>query len=137
MIVSSDSCRAIVCDDENNQQVNRDTFDLFYYIIHKRRMFQGRLTIADSTALQPEPRQRLLELAQRHHYQTCLFVFDTSLETCLQHDQRQERGRIVGEQIIAHHVSQLQRALTEIPDEGWDQVRYLDERHPYVDIQIV
>src|SRR5450631_504558 len=27
VIVSSDTCRAIVCDDESNQQVNRDTFD--------------------------------------------------------------------------------------------------------------
>ena len=27
MIVSSDTCRAIVCDDENNQQANRDAFD--------------------------------------------------------------------------------------------------------------
>jgi len=35
-IVSSDYCRAMICDDVNNQQVNRDTFDLFYYIIQKR-----------------------------------------------------------------------------------------------------
>ncbi len=38
-IVSSDYCRALICDDIANQQVNRDAFDLFYYIIHKR-MFQ-------------------------------------------------------------------------------------------------
>src|SRR6266516_3926374 len=74
MIVSSDRCRALVCDDEGSQQANRDTFDLFYYIIHKR-MFQNRLTIADSTALQPEARHRLLGLAERHNYHTCLLIF--------------------------------------------------------------
>ncbi len=42
-VVSSDHCRALICDDANNQQVNRDTFDLFYFII-KKRLFLGRLT---------------------------------------------------------------------------------------------
>ena len=53
IIVSSDHCRELVCDDINNQYANRDTFDLFHYIIHKR-MFNGRFTVADSTALKPE-----------------------------------------------------------------------------------
>ena len=74
MIVSSDSCRALICDDEANQQINRDTFDLFYYIIHKR-MFQNRFTIADSTALQASARHRLIEVAQQHHYtRHCSFL---------------------------------------------------------------
>src|SRR5579859_7428629 len=79
MIVSSDHCRALVCDDENNQQVNRDSFDLFYYIIHKR-LFQKRLTIADSTALKADARHKLLELAQKHHVATCLLIFSISAE---------------------------------------------------------
>src|SRR5919108_5818584 len=74
-IVSSDHCRAMICDDETNQQVNRDTFDLFYYIIRKR-LFQGRLTIADSTALQGNARQTLVEIARRYQYHSRLFVFN-------------------------------------------------------------
>ncbi len=74
-IVSSDYCRAMICDDETNQQVNRDTFDLFYYIIRKR-LFQGRLTIADSTALQANARQHLIEIVRRYQYHSCLFVFN-------------------------------------------------------------
>jgi len=66
-IVSSDHCRELICDDVTNQQVNRDTFDLFYYIINKR-MYNGRFTVADSTALQEEARHRLHELARRHGY---------------------------------------------------------------------
>jgi predicted kinase len=132
-IVSSDYCRALLCDDETNQQVNRDTFDLFYYLINKR-MFYGRLTIADSTALQKEARQRLLELAARHHYSTCLFVFNMTLETCMQYDQHQARGRIVGEKVIVYHLGLLQQALEAIPQEGWQQVHMLDEHHPFPDI---
>ena len=135
-IVSSDFCRALVCDDEKNQQVNKDTFDLFYYIIHKR-MFQGRMTIADSTALQPEARHRLLEVVHRHHYYTCLLVFNMSLETCLRYDQHQSRGRIVGEQVIAYHIELLQKALLDIPHEGWNQWHVLSEPQPFSEIEIV
>ncbi len=127
-IVSSDYCRALICDDETNQQVNRDTFDLFYYLIDKR-MFQNRLTIADSTALQADARQRLLGVARRHNYFTCLFVFNMSLETCLLHDQHQSRGRVVGEQVITYHLNLLQQALHVIPQEGWNQIHILDEQH--------
>ncbi|GCE18206.1 AAA family ATPase [Dictyobacter kobayashii] len=134
-IVSSDYCRALICDDETNQQVNRDTFDLFYYIIHKR-MFQGRLTIADSTALQADARQRLLDLAARHHYFTCLFMFDISLETCMKYDQHQARGRIVGEQVIKYHLSLLQQALRDVPQESWQMIHVLDEQHPFPEISM-
>lgn len=132
-IVSSDHCRALICDDETNQQANRDTFDLFYYIMHKR-MFQGRLTIADSTALQADARRKLRDLALRHHYFTCLFVFNMSLETCLRYDQHQARGRIVGESVIKHHLALLQKALLDVPQEGWHMLHVLDELHPFPEV---
>jgi protein phosphatase len=132
-IVSSDYCRALICDDETNQQVNRDTFDLFYYIINKR-MLQGHLTIADSTALQADTRQKLLSLAAKHHYCTCLLLFDMSLETCLRYDQHQARGRIVGREVITYHLALLQRALQDILHEGWEAIYTVDEEHPYPEI---
>ncbi|HLI88510.1 MAG TPA: AAA family ATPase [Ktedonobacteraceae bacterium] len=134
MIVSSDHCRTLVSDDENNQQVNRDAFDLFHYIIHKR-MFHNRLTIADSTALQPIARRRLLTLAQQHHYATCLLVFHISPQTCLQRDS--ERARMVGEQVIAYHMTLLQQALRDIPEEHWDQVHILGEQDMDVTLEII
>jgi protein phosphatase len=118
-----------------NQQINRDTFDLFYYIIHKR-MVQCSLTIADSTALHPDSRRRLVEMAQRQRFATCLVVFNMSLQTCIAHDREADRGRVVGEQVIANHIRQLQRALQAIPREGWDQVYILDDQHQDVDLSI-
>jgi len=135
-IVSSDYCRAMICDDETNQQVNRDTFDLFYYIIRKR-LFQGRLTIADSTALHANARQTLVEIAQRYQYHSCLVVFNMSLQTCLAHDQHQTRGRMVGEKVISYHLQILQQALLEIPHESWDQIHILDEQHCNMDVEII
>lgn len=134
MIVSSDQCRAMVSDDENNQQVNRDTFDLFHYIIHKR-MFQNRFTIADSTALQPEARQRLLGLAERHNYHTCLIVFAIPPEICAHRDR--QRQRLVGEQVIFYHSSLLQREIEEAPAEGWHQIHILRDENLLTEIEIV
>src|SRR5713226_4951577 len=96
MIVSSDQCRALICDDITNQQVNRDAFDLFYYIIRKR-MYQSRFTVADSTALHPDARRGLQELARRYGYLGCLLIFNISAEICLERDR--ERERMVGEQV--------------------------------------
>jgi predicted kinase len=129
-IVSSDHCRALICDDETNQQVNKDTFDLFHYIIHKR-MLQGRLTIADSTALHADSRQKLLDLAAKHQYCSCLMLFDMSLETCLSYDQHQARGRIVGREVITYHLDLFQRALQDVPHEGWQIIYTVDEHHPW------
>ena len=134
-IVSSDYCRAIVCDDETNQQVNKDTFELFHYIIHKR-MNHGRLTIADSTALQADARRRLLDVAVQHNYFTCLFMFNISLETCLQYDQHQARGRIVGEPVIKYHLDLMQQARQDVQQEDWKLIHMLDEQHPFPEIAI-
>jgi len=133
MIVSSDACRAMVCDDEANQQVNRDTFDLFYYIIGKR-MYQNRFTIADSTALLPDARQHLLDLAQRHHYRNHLLIFNVSFETCMQQDQ--QRRRKVGEQVIAYHTGLLKQVLLDTPGEGWDGMSILNEQNMKYNVNI-
>lgn len=122
MVVSSDQCRALVCDDENNQRVNRDAFDLFYYIINKR-MYQHRFTVADSTALQPEARRRLLELAHRHGYLTCLLIFNVPAETC--RARNEQRHRRVEEQVHAYHAGLLQQTLQEAPTEGWHRLYVL------------
>jgi predicted kinase len=133
-IVSSDYCRALICDDITNQSVNRDTFDLFHYIIHKR-MFNNRFTVADSTALYPEARRRLRELASRHNYATCLLIFNISEATCRAQNRR--RDRIVEEYVIPLHIRLLQQTLLDAPNEGWHQLHILKEEDiPRVQINI-
>jgi predicted kinase len=132
-IVSSDYCRELICDDITNQQVNREAFDLFYYIIHKR-MFQGCFTVADSTALLPIARRKLQELARRYGYLACLLVFNVSAQTCLERDRRRER--MVGEQVIAYHARLLQQTLLDAPGEGWDQLHVLGETDMDAEIEI-
>ena len=123
-IVSSDHCRELVCDDVTNQQVNRDAFDLFHYIIRKR-LFLGRFTVADSTALYPEARRKLREMARMHGYLACLLIFNVSAQTCLERDRRRER--MVGQDVVDYHARLLQQTLLDAPQEGWDQIHVLGE----------
>ncbi|HYL42243.1 MAG TPA: AAA family ATPase [Ktedonobacteraceae bacterium] len=134
MIVSSDYCRELICDDSNNQHVNRDAFDLFYYIINKR-MYLSRLTIADSTALQVGARARLLEMARRHGYFASLLIFNTSIATCL--ERNRQRGRTVEEQVIAYHAGLLQQVIRDAATEGWQQIHILDERNNPAKVEII
>lgn len=73
-IVSSDRCRAMLGDDERNLSVSPEAFELFHTIID-RRLRLDRLTVADSTALRPDARRTLLEIARRHAAPVSLVVF--------------------------------------------------------------
>ena len=129
-IVSSDHCRAMICDDENNQKVNRDTFELFHLIIQKR-LSLGRFTVADSTALQQDARHKLRELSRHYGYLGCLLIFNIPPEVCLEHNK--SRNRLVDEHVIPYHAGLLQRTILETPYEGWEQIHILDEQ----DIDII
>ncbi len=124
-IVSSDHCRAMICDDENNQQVNRDAFELFHFIIQKR-LYLGRFTVADSTALQPDARRKLRDISRRFGYFGCLLIFDIPPEICLERNKR--RHRLVEEQVIPYHTGLLQRTILDAPLEGWEQIHILGEQ---------
>ena len=124
-IVSSDHCRAMICDDENNQKVNRDTFELFHLIIQKR-LSLGRFTVADSTALQPDARRKLRALSRQFDYNGCLLIFNIPPEICM--ERNKSRHRQVEEQVIPYHNSLLQRTLNNAPGEGWEQIYVLGEQ---------
>ncbi|MEG5040586.1 MULTISPECIES: AAA family ATPase, partial [unclassified Microcoleus] len=65
-IISSDYCRGLVSDDENNQAATADAFEVLHLIAAKR-LAAGKLTVIDATNVQPESRKSLLELARKYH----------------------------------------------------------------------
>ncbi len=133
MIVSSDFCRALICDDTTSQSVNQDTFDLFYYIINKR-LYQQRFTVADSTALYPEARFKLLDVARRHNYATCLLIFNIPEAVCAERNPGRERK--VDEAVMPYHAKLLRQTLLDTPDEGWQQLYVLGESDMDVVIKV-
>lgn len=126
-IVSSDRCRAMICDDANNQAVTRDAFDLFHYILQKR-MALGRLCVADSVALRAYARENLRVLSRRFGYFGCLLIFPTTPEICIERDRQRERR--VGESVVRYHSDLLARTLQEVSHEGWERIHVLTGEEP-------
>ncbi|NBO92451.1 MAG: hypothetical protein EBV06_09110 [Planctomycetia bacterium] len=114
-IVSSDRCRAMICDDENNQIVSREAFELLHHVVRQRLLWR-RLTVVDTTNLQAEARRPLIDLARRYHYLTCAIVFDVGEAVCQQQNAARVE-RIVPAHIIAQHSQALSRALVGLDKE--------------------
>src|SRR5829696_7082213 len=80
-VLSSDFCRGLVSDDENDQSATKDAFEVLHYIASKR-LAAGRLTVVDATNVQPEARKPLIELARRYHCLPVALVLDVPERVC-------------------------------------------------------
>ena len=65
-VISSDFCRGLVSDDENNQAASNDAFDVLHYIAAKR-LANMKLTVIDATNVQAAGRKPLLDLARTYY----------------------------------------------------------------------
>ena len=119
-VLSSDFFRGLLSDDENNQSVSRDAFDLLGWVA-ARRLARGRLTVIDATNTTRERRKPLLTLACRYHVPAVGLVFDLPLDLCVQRN-RQRSERTVSASIIARQHAQLQQSLSRLAHEGIDSL---------------
>src|SRR6266478_6415 len=123
-ILSSDACRAMVSDEENNQTVTNDAFEVLHFIAAKR-LALGRLTVIDATNVQPESRRPLVALARKYHCLPVAVVLNMSEKLC------QERNRLRDERDFGPHVvrqqhSQLRRSLRGLGKEGFRHIFVLE-----------
>jgi len=107
-VVSSDRCRALVSDDETDQRVNREAFAVFYEIV-RSRLNLGRLTVADSTALTPHPRERLRDMAAAAGVPAVAVVVAAPLEVLFRNNRRRRRN--VPEPVLERHAQMLSDLL--------------------------
>jgi protein phosphatase len=122
-IVSSDACRGVVSDDENNQAASGDAFELLHFIVRKR-LKRGLLTVVDATNVQPESRKPLVQLAREFHCLPVAIVLDVPERLC--QDRNESRpDRNFGRHVIAQHRSQLRRSLPDLRREGFRHVHVL------------
>jgi protein phosphatase len=119
-VLSSDFFRALLSDDENDQAVSRDAFDLLAWVA-ERRLARDHLTVVDATNTTRERRKPLLALACRCHVPVVALVFDLPLDLCVQRD-RQRPERTVSAAVIARQYTQLRRSLARLTQEGVAQL---------------
>lgn len=119
-VVSSDACRGMVIDDENNQAVTNEAFALLHYIV-AQRLALGRLTVIDATNVQPEARKPLVELARKYHCLPVAVVLNLPERLC--HDRNRTRAeRDFGPHVVRQQHSQLRRSLRGLGREGFRHV---------------
>ncbi|MEU3188150.1 polynucleotide kinase-phosphatase [Streptomyces sp. NPDC006923] len=123
-IVSSDFCRGLVADDENDQSASRDAFDVLHYIVGKR-LAAGRLTVVDATNVQPEGRKQLVRLAREYDVLPVAIVLDLPEEVCAARNAGRPDRAGMPRHVIKRHRSELRRSLRGLEREGFRKVHLL------------
>ncbi|HEY9047121.1 MAG TPA: polynucleotide kinase-phosphatase [Ohtaekwangia sp.] len=119
-IISSDRCRALVSDNENNQAATEDAFQLLHYIAAKR-LKNGLLTVIDATNIQREARASLVQLARQYHCIPVAIVLDIPEKVCAaRNDVRPDRN--FGSHVIYLQRSQLRQSIKKLKLEGFRHI---------------
>ncbi len=122
-VLSSDTCRGLVADDENDQAATPEAFDVLHYIAGKR-LRAGRLTVVDATNVQVESRRSLVDLAKEHDVLPVAIVLDLPEDVCLARNATRP-DRDFGAAVIRRQRSQLRRSLRGLAKEGFRKVHVL------------
>ena len=123
-VLSSDFCRGIVCDDENDQAATIPAFDVLHFIARKR-LALGKLTVVDATNVQPEARKPLIQLAREFHCLPVAIVFNLPERVCEDRNRGRE-DRDFGPHVIRQQKSQLRRSIRGLKREGFSHVFFFD-----------
>jgi len=123
-IISSDFCRGLVADDENDQSASGDAFDVLHYIAGKR-LAAGRLTVVDATNVQPESRKQLVQLARQYDVLPIAIVLDLPEEVCQARNATRPDRADMPRHVVQRHRRELRRSLRGLEREGFRKVHVL------------
>ncbi|MDH3378564.1 MAG: polynucleotide kinase-phosphatase [Gammaproteobacteria bacterium] len=122
-VLSSDACRAMVADDDNDQTVTKDAFELLHYIAGKR-LALGKLVVVDATNVQSDDRRGLLNLAREYHVIPMVVALDLPERLC--HERNTDRpNRDFGKHVVRNQCRQLHQSLRRFKREGFRQIHVL------------
>jgi protein phosphatase len=123
-VISSDFCRGLVSDDENDQSATRDAFDVLHYIAGKR-LAAGRRTVVDATSVQQDARRQLIDLARQHDVLPIAIVLDVPEEVCAERNAARTDRADMPRRVIQRHTRELRRSLRHLEREGFRKVHVL------------
>lgn len=120
-VLSSDTFRAMVADDEDDQSATPDAFDALHFVAGKR-LRAGRLTVVDATHVQREDRAKLVALARDHDVLPVAIVFDLPLATLR---ERNKGHRDLPDHVIRRQHDALRRSIRHLAKDGFRKVHVL------------
>lgn len=119
-VISSDFCRGLVIDNENDQTISQDAFDVVHYLTRKR-LKNKKLTVIDATNVQSFGRKHLIQIAREYHALPVAIVLDIPERVCI--DRNKTRAdRNFGNHVIKSHRRDLRRSLKTLKREGFRRV---------------
>jgi protein phosphatase len=131
-IISSDYCRALVSDSENDLSANDAAFELLHFLAAKR-LKVGKLTIIDALNLRKEDRARLVQLAKDNYALASAIVLETPIRKLFdRHETR--RDREFSKQVLQKQFDDFKRSMRTIDREGFSYTYFID---PEEEIKIV
>jgi protein phosphatase len=133
-VISSDACRGLVGDDENDQTVTAEAFELLHFIATKR-LELGKLTVIDATNVQPEARKPLVKLARDQHVLPVAIVFDLPESVCAARNVSRP-DRAFGAHVLRRQRSLLKRSMRSLEKEGFRRVLVLRTEEEVADVEI-
>ena len=101
----------MISDDEDNQAITAEAFELVRYWAAKR-LALGKLTVIDATNVQPHARRPLVQLARDHDVLPVAIVIDTPVGVCQQRNT-ERANRNYRPHVVAKHAALYMRQLTE------------------------
>ncbi|MGJ6963101.1 polynucleotide kinase-phosphatase [Streptosporangium sp. G11] len=122
-VISSDFCRGLVADDENDQAATPDAFDVLHYIVGTR-LRRGLLTVVDATNVQWEARKKLVELAKSHNVLVDAIVLDVPEELAVARNESRP-DRDFGARVVIRQRKELRRSMSKISRDGFRRVHVL------------
>ena len=123
-VISSDFCRGLVADDENDQSASGDAFEVLHYIAGKR-LAAGRLTVVDATSVQPESRKQLVQLAREYDVLPIAIVLDVPEQVCAERNAGRADRAGLPRHVIQRQQRELRRSLKHLEREGFRKVHHL------------
>ncbi|GAA2359010.1 polynucleotide kinase-phosphatase [Nonomuraea africana] len=122
-VISSDFCRGLVSDDENDQSATQAAFDLLDHIV-ETRLSRGLLTVVDATSVQFAARQKLIALARKHDVLCDAIVLDVPEEVAIERNAGRP-DRDFGPGVVIRQRKDLRRSLGKISRDGFRRVHVL------------
>ncbi|MER6976920.1 polynucleotide kinase-phosphatase [Streptomyces carpinensis] len=123
-VISSDFCRGLVSDDENDQSATRDAFEVLHYIAGKR-LAAGRRTVVDATSVRQDARRQLIDLARSHDVLPIAIVLDVPEEVCAERNAGRGDRAGMPRRVIQRHIRELRRSVRHLEREGFRKVHVL------------
>ncbi|MBF8192868.1 polynucleotide kinase-phosphatase [Nonomuraea sp. K274] len=122
-VISSDFCRGLVSDDENDQSATPAAFDLLHHIVGVR-LARGLFTVVDATNVQYAARKSLIDLARKHDVLADAIVLDAPEEVAIERNAGRP-DRDFGPGVVIRQRKDLRRSLGKISGDGFRKVHVL------------